>query len=167
MQNQWNPVNKDKVGLCHRIDTDSIPESPDEIYRLIFIKKNSRIMLKWRLKALPHWLTVEDEPHWQNFLTLVDRLPEFIYYASPEEEARQVNSLEEVDKEILSTYEKLAFHYRTEADERVAVDASSQWSLCDDIQEKLGELELFFALSERFSIIPICEKYLGSSSIYR
>ena len=73
-------------------------------------------MLEWRLKAYRHWLTMK-EPTWPVREVSADRLSRAsIYYCRAEEKADGPKSLDEVDPELLKTYEKLGIPLqRTEA----------------------------------------------------
>ena len=82
-------VNKEyKYGFVTDIDTDAIPKGLNEdIIRLISLKKGEpEFMLEWRLKAYRHWLTLKEEPHWQNFAYPPIDYQNIIYYAAPKEE---------------------------------------------------------------------------------
>ncbi len=156
-----------KYGFVTDIDTDSIPKGLNEdVIRLISFKKNEpEFMLEWRLKAYRHWLTLKDEPHWQNFSYPAIDYQNIIYYAAPRKKP-QVNSLEEVDKEILSTYEKLGISITEQKRmSGVAVDAIfDSVSVATTFREKLGELGIIFcSFSEAVQHHPdLVKKYLGS-----
>ncbi len=160
-------VMKKAYGFVTDIDTDSIPKGLNEdIIRLISLKKNEpQFMLDRRLKVYRHWLTLKDEPHWQNFTYPVIDYQNIIYYSAPRKKP-QVNSLDEVDKEILATYEKLGISITEQKRmSGVAVDAIfDSVSVATTFREKLGELGIIFcSFSEAVQHHPdLVKKYLGS-----
>ena len=161
-------VNREyKYGFVTEIETDAIPKGLDEgIIRLISQKKNEpEFMLEWRLKAFRHWQTLKEEPRWQNFTYPQIDYQNIIYYAAPKKRPK-VNSLEEVDKELLATYEKLGISITEQKRmSGVAVDAIfDSVSVATTFREKLGELGIIFcSFSEALQHHPeLVKKYLGS-----
>ncbi|HTX19949.1 MAG TPA: Fe-S cluster assembly protein SufB [Bacteroidota bacterium] len=161
-------VNREyKYGFVTDIETDVIPKGLNEdVIRLISRKKNEpEFMLEWRLKAFRHWLTLKEEPHWQNFTYPPINYQEIIYYAAPKNKSK-VNSLDEVDKELLATYEKLGISITEQKRmSGVAVDAIfDSVSVATTFQEKLSELGIIFcSFSEAIQRHPeLVKKYLGS-----
>ncbi|HTY11577.1 MAG TPA: Fe-S cluster assembly protein SufB [Bacteroidota bacterium] len=161
-------VNKEyKYGFVTDVETDAIPKGlNEEIIRLISQKKDEpEFMLEWRLKAFRHWLTLKEEPHWQNFEYPPIDYQGIIYYAAPKKKAK-LNSLDEVDKEILATYEKLGISITEQKRmSGVAVDAIfDSVSVATTFKEKLGELGIIFcSFSEALREHPdLVKKYLGS-----
>ena len=161
-------VNREyKYGFVTDIEADSIPKGLNEdIIRLISRKKNEpEFMLEWRLKAFRHWLTLKDEPHWQNFSYPPIDYQNMIYYSAPKKKP-SVSSLDEVDKEILATYEKLGISITEQKRmSGVAVDAIfDSVSVATTFQAKLGELGIIFcSFSEAVHKHPdLVKKYLGS-----
>ncbi|HEX8833569.1 MAG TPA: hypothetical protein VF719_05180, partial [Abditibacteriaceae bacterium] len=96
-----------KYGFVTDIETDNIPSGLNEdIVRLISSKKNEpEWLLEYRLKAYRHWLTMT-EPDWANVHYERPRFDEIIYYSAPKPKI-QLNSLDEVDPELLETFNKL------------------------------------------------------------
>ena len=98
---------KYKYGFVTDIETETAPKGLNEdIVRFISAKKNEpQWLLDWRLKAYRHWLTMP-EPEWAK----VDFPPldyqDAYYYSAPKTKERP-KSLDEVDPELLATYEKL------------------------------------------------------------
>ncbi len=161
-------VNREyKYGFVTDIETDAIPKGLNEgIIRLISQKKNEpEFMLEWRLKAFRHWLTLKEEPHWQNFTYPQIDYQNIIYYAAPKKKP-MLNNLEEVDKELLATYEKLGISITEQKRmSGVAVDAIfDSVSVATTFREKLGEMGIIFcSFSEALQHHPdLIKKYLGS-----
>src|SRR6185436_8614842 len=94
-------------GFYTDIETDSVPPGlSEDVIRAISAKKNEPpFMLEWRLKAYRHWLTMT-EPTWANVKYPKIDYQDIIYYSAPKLK-KQVGSLEEIDPELLKTYEKL------------------------------------------------------------
>jgi len=121
-------------------------------------------MLEWRLKAYRHWLTMK-EPHWPNVKYAEIDYQEIIYYSAPKKQ-QKLNSLDEVDPEILDTYKKLGISL----DEQkrltgVAVDAVfDSVSVATTFKKSLEELGIIFSpFSEAVKEHPdLIKKYLGS-----
>jgi Fe-S cluster assembly protein SufB len=124
-------------------------------------------MLDWRLRAYRHWTTLERaaaEPRWANVTYAPIDYQNIVYYSAPKKPA--AGSLDEVDPEILRTFEKLGIPL----DEQkrltgVAVDAVfDSVSVATTFQDKLAELGIIFcSFSEAVQRHPeLVEKYLGS-----
>ena len=96
-----------KYGFVTEIETDTAPPGLNEdIVRLISRKKNEpEFLTDWRLKAYKHWLTLK-EPTWANIKYPPIDYQNTIYYAAPKQK-KELESLDEIDPEILKTYEKL------------------------------------------------------------
>src|SRR5262245_35025529 len=96
-----------KYGFVSDIETETVPPGlNEEIIRLISAKKGEpEFMLNWRLKAYRHWLTMK-EPRWQQAKYPPIDYQRTIYYAAPKPKKR-LNSLDEVDPELVRTFEKL------------------------------------------------------------
>ena len=94
-------------GFYTDIESETVPRGLNEdVIRLISAKKHEpQFMLEWRLKAYRHWLTME-EPTWPNVHYPSIDYQDIIYYSAPKPK-KQLNSLEEVDPELLRTFEKL------------------------------------------------------------
>jgi len=154
-----------KYGFVTEIEEDKVPKGlSEDIIRLISSKKNEpEFMLEWRLKAYRHWLTMK-EPTWANVHYPPVDYQNIIYYAAPKSRAKP-NSLEEVDPELLKTFEKLGIPL--EEQKRltgVAVDAVfDSVSVATTFKEKLSELGILFcSFSEAVQKYPdLVQKYLG------
>ena len=121
-------------------------------------------MLEWRLKAYRHWLTME-EPHWPNVKYSKIDYQDLSYYSAPKKKP-QLNSLDEVDPELIKTFEKLGISLEEQKRfSGVAVDAVfDSVSVATTFKEKLSELGIIFcSMSEAIRNHPdLVKKYLGS-----
>ena len=155
-----------KWGFVSDIEAESIPKGLNEdIIRIISKKKNEPDwMTEWRLKAFRHWLKME-EPKWANVKYPPIDFQDIVYYSAPKKK-EQLNSLDEVDPELLKTFEKLGIPL----DEQkllagVAVDAVfDSVSVATTFKETLKEKGIIFcsiseALKEHSDLV---KKYLGS-----
>ncbi len=155
-----------KYGFVTEIDEETVPPGLNEdIIRMISAKKNEpEWLLEWRLRAFRHWLTME-EPRWANVRYPPIDYQAIRYYAAPKR-AQRPKSLDEVDPEILRTYEKLGIPLREqELLAGVAVDAVfDSVSVATTFKEKLAELGIIFcSFSEAVQEHPeLVRKYLGS-----
>jgi Fe-S cluster assembly protein SufB len=114
-----------KWGFVTDIEADSIPRGLNEdVIRLISAKKKEpEWLLDWRLKSYRHWLTLK-EPAWANVHYPAIDYQDIVYYAAPKSKANRPKSLDEVDPELLKTYEKLGIPLQErELLAGVAVDA--------------------------------------------
>src|SRR6516165_11520361 len=95
-------------GFVTDIDMETVPRGLNEgVVRLISAKKHEpEWLLEWRLKAYRHWLTMT-EPTWANVHYPAIDYQDIIYYAAPKSKKDAPKSLDEVDPELLKTYEKL------------------------------------------------------------
>ena len=155
-----------KYGFVTEIEEETVPPGLNEdIIRMISAKKNEpEWLLEWRLRAYRHWLTME-EPKWANVHYPPIDYQAIRYYAAPKR-AQRPRSLDEVDPEILRTYEKLGIPLREqELLAGVAVDAVfDSVSVATTFKEKLAELGIIFcSFSEAVQEHPeLGRKYLGS-----
>jgi Fe-S cluster assembly protein SufB len=154
-----------KYGFVTDIETDAVPRGLDEnTIRMISAKKNEpQFLLDWRLKAFHHWQTMED-PTWANVHFPPIDYQDICYYAAPKMKSRP-KSLDEVDPELLATYEKLGIPLRErELLAGVAVDAVfDSVSVATTFKEKLAELGIIFcSFSEAVQSHPeLVRRYLG------
>lgn len=157
-----------KYGFYTDIDQDALPKGlNEEIIAMISAKKKEpEFMLEWRLRAYRHWLTMP-EPKWPHLPYSwgpVD-YQDIVYYSAPRMKDRP-KSLDEVDPELLATYEKLGIPLKEqEALAGVAVDAVfDSVSVATTFKEKLSELGIIFcSFSEAVENHPdLVRKYLGS-----
>jgi Fe-S cluster assembly protein SufB len=157
---------KYKYGFVTEIEEDRAPKGLNEgIIRFISAKKAEPAwLLEWRLKAFRHWLTME-EPSW----ALVKYPPidyqDHYYYAAPKTKEGPKN-LDEVDPELLRTYEKLGIPLSEQALlAGVAVDAVfDSVSVATTFKGKLEEQGIIFcSISEAVQKHPdLVRAYLGS-----
>ena len=165
-------VNQDyKYGFVTDVDADTIPRGLNEdIVGIISAKKNEpQWLLDWRLKAYRQWVKMEKKegaPKWANIHYPPINYQDIIYYAAPKDMADRPKSLDEVDPEVLKTYEKLGIPLKEqEMLVGVAVDAVfDSVSVATTFKEKLGEMGvLFCSFSEAVQQYPdLVRKYLGS-----
>src|SRR5688572_8649275 len=111
-------------GFVTEVETDTIPPGlSEEVIRLISGKKDEPAwLLEWRLKAYRRWLTMK-EPHWPNVTYAPIDYQAASYFSAPRS-VKPKQSLDEVDPELLRTYEKLGIPlYEQKILAGVAVDA--------------------------------------------
>ena len=98
-----------KYGWVTDIESETIPRGlSEDTVRLISAKKDEpEWMLNFRLKAYRHWLTMEEPRKWPNVSFPEIDYQDMIYYSAPKQKATVAN-LDEVDPELLKTFEKLA-----------------------------------------------------------
>jgi Fe-S cluster assembly protein SufB len=156
-----------KFGFVTEVEQETIPPGLNEdVIRLISAKKDEpEWLLEWRLKAFRHWQTMT-EPTWANVhYTPVD-FQAISYYAAPKSAASRPKSLDEVDPELLRTYEKLGIPLHERAIlAGVAVDAVfDSVSVATTFREKLAEVGIIFcSFSEAVREHPeLVREYLGS-----
>ena len=157
-----------KWGFTSDIDTDVVePGLSEEIIRFISAKKEEpEWMLQWRLKAYQHWRTMK-EPHWGHLKYPPINYEGISYYAAPKKR-KEVKSLDEVDPELLRTFEKLGISLEEQkrlSGMNVAVDAViDSVSVKTTFKEKLSELGIIFcSFSEAVREHPeLVKKYVGS-----
>src|SRR4051812_20577216 len=156
-----------KFGFITDVEQDNLPPGLNEdIVRFISAKKEEpEWMLEWRLKAYRHWLE-QTEPAWANIHYPPIDYQSIIYYAAPKKAGQGPKSLDEIDPEILKTYEKLGIPLREqEILAGVAVDAVfDSVSVATTFKGKLAELGIIFcSFSEAVRNHPeLVKKYLGS-----
>jgi Fe-S cluster assembly protein SufB len=156
-----------KWGFTTDIDADSVPPGLNEdVIRLISAKKQEpEFMLEWRLRAYRHWLTMT-EPTWQNVHYPPINYQDIVYYSAPKSQANAPKSLDEVDPELLKTYDKLGIPLRErELLAGVAVDAVfDSVSVATTFKDKLAEVGVIFcSFYEAGREHPeLIKKYLGT-----
>jgi Fe-S cluster assembly protein SufB len=156
-----------KWGFVSDIESESIPRGlSEEVVRLISAKKNEpEWLLEWRLKAYRHWLSMK-EPLWANIHYPAIDYQDMIYYAAPKSKKDAPKSLDEVDPELLKTYEKLGIPLKErELLAGVAVDAVfDSVSVATTFKEKLKDMGIIFgSFSEAVREHPeLVKQYLGT-----
>jgi Fe-S cluster assembly protein SufB len=159
-----------KWGFVTNIEEEKIPKGlHEDIIRLISAKKQEpEFMLEWRLKAYRHWESLEKaeaEPKWANVKYPPINYQDIYYYSAPKQKPR-LESLDQLDPEILRTYEKLGIPLEEQKMlAGVAVDAVfDSVSVATTFREKLAKLGIIFcSFSEAVRNHPdLVRKYLGS-----
>jgi Fe-S cluster assembly protein SufB len=155
-----------KHGFHTDIESDVVPKGLNEdVVRVISAKKNEpEWLLEFRLKAFRHWQTMT-EPEWPNVKYPKIDFQNISYYSAPKPKATK-KSMDEVDPELLRTFEKLGvpMHERA-ALAGVAVDVVfDSVSVTTTYKEKLAEVGIIFcSFSEAVRDHPeLVKKYLGS-----
>ena len=167
-ENLENFVKQDyEHGFVTDIESDSLPPGLNEdVVRQISAKKNEpEFMLEWRLKAFRHWQTMVEPHHWAHLHYPEIDYQAMVYYSAPKIK-NQPKSLDEVDPELLRTYEKLGIPLREqEMLAGVAVDAVfDSISVATTFKDKLATMGIIFcSFSEAVIHHPeLIQKYLGS-----
>ena len=158
---------KYKYGFVTDIDADTVPMGLNEdIIRLISRKKGEPDwLLDWRLKAYEFWQTMK-EPSWAKLTYDKIDYQSLCYYSAPKQKAAPT-SLDEVDSELLKTYEKLGIPLKEQEALAgvVAVDAVfDSVSVATTYRAKLAEQGVIFcSISEAVREHPdLVRRYLGS-----
>jgi Fe-S cluster assembly protein SufB len=155
-----------KYGFVSNFETDEAPKGLNEdIVRFISAKKQEpEWMTEWRLKAYRHWLTMK-EPTWQNVTFPPVNYNDIIYYSAPKQQVK-LNSLDEVDPELLATFEKLGISLSEQKRlSGVAIDAViDSVSVATTFKDTLAEMGIIFcSMSEAVKEHPeLVRKYIGS-----
>ncbi len=155
-----------KHGFVTEIESDVAPKGLNEdIIRLISAKKNEpEWLLAFRLESYRRWLTMV-EPTWQNVKYPKIDFQDISYYSAPKPK-KKLASMDEVDPELLRTFEKLGIpmHERA-ALAGVAVDVIfDSVSVATTYKEKLAEVGIIFcSISEAVQRYPeLVRQYLGT-----
>ncbi len=155
-----------KYGFVTDIESDTVPKGlSEDVIRMISAKKEEpEWLLEWRLKAYRMWLKMV-EPHWANVEYPAIDYQDISYYSAPKQKAAP-KSLDEVDPELLATYEKLGIPLREqEMLAGVAVDAVfDSVSVATTFKDKLKDLGIVFcSFSEAVREHPeLVQRFLGS-----
>ncbi|MBV9752382.1 MAG: Fe-S cluster assembly protein SufB [Hyphomicrobiales bacterium] len=160
-----------KWGFSTSIESEKAPKGlSEEVIRFISGKKGEpQWLLDWRLEALRRWRTLE-EPNWARVHHPKIEYDELYYYAAPKKGGGPA-SLDEVDPELLKTFEKLGIPLKEQAvlagveGARVAVDAVfDSVSVATTYKEELAKAGVIFcSISEAVREHPdLVRKYLGS-----
>jgi Fe-S cluster assembly protein SufB len=156
-----------RYGFHTVIEEDKAPKGLNEdIVRLISAKKKEpQWMLEWRLKAFRHWQKMH-EPAWPNFEYGPIDYQDIYYYSAPKQKKENPKSLEEVDEELLKTFDRLGIPLTEQKRlTGVAVDAVfDSISVGTTHQGELAKLGIIFcSMSEAVTHHPeLVKKYLGS-----
>ncbi|MGZ8199064.1 MAG: Fe-S cluster assembly protein SufB, partial [Burkholderiales bacterium] len=152
-------------GFRTDIESETAPKGLNEdTIRLISKKKNEPDwLLEFRLAAYRHWLTMQ-EPQWPNVTYEKIDFQDIIYYSAPKPKKKQ--SMDEVDPELLRTFEKLGVPMNERAAlAGVAVDVIfDSVSVATTYKEKLAKVGIIFcSISEAVRDHPdLIKQYLGS-----
>jgi len=155
-----------KYGFITNIESDTLPPGLNEdIIKHISSKKNEpNWLLKWRLKAYQKWLTMDD-PAWAKVKYPKIDYQSISYYSAPKKK-KKLNSLDEVDPELLATYTKLGIPLEEQKMlSGVAIDAVfDSVSVATTFKEDLKKAGVIFcSFSEAAIKYPeLVKKYLGS-----
>lgn len=163
-----NHVNSEyKYGFVTEIETESAPKGLNEdIVRFISAKKNEpEWMLERRLKAFAQWQKMNEMPQWANLVIPEIDFQDVIYYSAPKQKEKP-KSLDEVDPELIKTFQKLGISL--EEQKRltgVAVDAViDSVSIGTTFKKQLAELGIIFcSMSEAIQEHPdLVRQYLST-----
>ena len=155
-----------KYGFYTDLENDTAaPGLNEDTIRFISAKKEEpQWMLEWRLKAFAVWKEMK-EPNWAHIHYPAINFQDIIYYSAPKK-GPKYESLDEVDPEILETFNKLGISLEEQKVlAGVAVDAViDSISVKTTFREKLSELGIIFcSMSEAIKEYPdLVQKYLGS-----
>ena len=167
---QVQSVEKYKYGFVTDIEADQAPKGLNEdIIRFISAKKEEpEWLLEWRLKAYSHWLIME-EPDWPKVKYPPIDYQDSYYYSAPKSNEDGPKSLDDVDPELLATYEKLGIPLHEQevlaGVKNVAVDAVfDSVSVATTFKDALAkEGVIFCPISEAVKDHPeLVKQYLGS-----
>ncbi len=156
-----------KAGFVSDIESETFAPGLDEgvIRRISAMKNEPEWLLEWRLKAFSSWQKME-EPDWAHVDYQKIDFQAISYYSAPKSMADKPKSLDEVDPELLATYEKLGIPLiEQQMLAGVAVDAVfDSVSVVTTFREKLWEAGVIFCpISEAVHEYPeLVKKYLGS-----
>src|SRR5687767_3502713 len=173
-------VDQYRYGFETLIESDKAPRGlSEDTVRFISAKKNEPAwMLEWRLEAYRRWLTMT-EPGWARVNYPKIDYQDLYYYSAPKPK-KQIGSLDEIDPEILKTYEKLGIPLRevemlegvvrkegesASGERRIAVDAVfDSVSVATTFQKELKAAGvIFMPISEAIREHPeLVQKYLGT-----
>lgn len=159
-----------KYGFTTDIETDTFAKGLNEdVVRALSKKKNEpEWMLEFRLKAYRHWLTMAEPKNWAHLNYPKIDFNEIIYYSAPKQ-MPSLKSLDEVDPELLKTFEKLGISLEEQkrlsgVESNIAVDAVfDSVSVKTTFRETLSEKGIIFcSFSEAVQEFPdLIKKYMG------
>ena len=153
-------------GWTTNLESDSAPKGLNEdIIKFISARKNEpEWLLEWRLKAYRQWTKMK-EPRWPNVKYPAIDYQDIIYYSAPKKSPK-AKSMEEIDPELIKTFEKLGISLTEQKRlTGVAVDAViDSVSVATTFKETLGELGIIFcSFGEAVQKHPdLIKKYIGS-----
>ena len=160
-----------KYGWSTAIESENAPKGlSEDIVRFISHKKNEPAwMLEYRLKAYRHWLKLTEPTHWPHICYPAIDFQNIIYYAAPKPK-KSLASLDEVDPELLKTFEKLGISVEEQkrlsgVESNIAVDmVFDSVSVKTTFKETLAEKGIIFcSFSEAIQEHPeLIKQYMGS-----
>ena len=159
-------------GFVTEVESETFPPGLDEsvIRRISAMKKEPKFLLDFRLKAFAHWQTMAT-PEWSSVHYPEIDFQDISYYSAPKSIEDMPKSLDDVDPELLKTYDKLGIPLREqEMLAGVAVDAVfDSVSVATTFKEKLAEKGIIFcSFSEAAQAYPdLVQQYLGTVVPYR
>ncbi len=155
------------AGFVTELEVDAVPKGlSEDVIRMISARKGEpEFLLEWRLAAYRHWLTMK-LPEWAQVSYPPIDFQDIVYYSAPKQLKDGPKSLDEVDPELLRTYEKLGvpLHERARL-AGVAVDAGFvSVSVATTFKKQLAEHGVIFcSFSEAVKEHPeLVRKYLGT-----
>lgn len=156
-----------KYGFVTQIESETIPKGlSEDVVRTISAKKNEpAFMLEFRLKAYRQWLKMT-EPEWAHVSYPKINYQDVTYYSAPKQAKQKLESIDDVDPELLATFEKLGIPLSEQKRlSNVAVDAVfDSVSIATTFKKDLAKVGVIFcSISEAVHEYPeLIEKYLGS-----
>ncbi|MBS1969233.1 MAG: Fe-S cluster assembly protein SufB [Bdellovibrionales bacterium] len=164
---QTLPDTEYKWGFTTDIETDTVGKGLNEdVIRLISSKKNEpEWMLDYRLKAFRYWMTLT-EPTWAHVNYPKIDFQDICYYSAPKKKADGPKSMDELDPELIKTFEKLGIPLTEQKRISgiavdVVFDSVSVGTTHNEVLEKAGVI--FCSISEAIQKHPdLVKKYLGS-----
>lgn len=160
-----------KYGFSTDIETDTFDKGLNEdVVRALSKKKNEpEWMLEFRLKAFRHWLTMKEPDNWAHLPYPKINFQDISYYSAPKKPL-ELKSLDEVDPELLKTFEKLGISLEEQkrlsgVQSNIAVDAVfDSVSVKTTFRETLAEKGIIFcSFSEAVQEYPeLIKKYMGT-----
>nr|YP_009391637.1 Iron-sulfur cluster assembly protein SufB [Laurenciella marilzae]ARW59781.1 Iron-sulfur cluster assembly protein SufB [Laurenciella marilzae] len=162
-----NLINKPyQYGFHSKIELEYFPRGLNlQIVKLISINKNEpQYLTEFRLKAYKKWIKMK-EPKWSNLFYKTINYNDIVYYSVPKNK-KNINSLKDVDPEIISTFEKLGISLDEQKRlTNVAVDAVfDSISIATTFKQELASSGVIFcSITEAIQLYPnLISKYLGS-----
>jgi Fe-S cluster assembly protein SufB len=155
-----------KYGFVTPIEADTIPRGlSEEVVRMISTKKNEpEFMLEFRLRAYRQWLKMPT-PQWANVDFPEINYQDIVYYSAPKQSQKKL-SLDEVDPELLKTFDKLGISLTEQKRlSNVAVDVIfDSVSIATTFKKDLAKVGVIFcSISEAMHDYPeLVKKYMGS-----
>jgi Fe-S cluster assembly protein SufB len=155
-----------KYGFVTDIESDTMaPGLNENVIRMISAKKNEPTwMLEWRLDAFKVWQDMK-EPEWSNVTYKKPDFQAISYYSAPKQK-KTLDSLDEVDPELLKTFEKLGISLNEQKRlSGVAMDiVVDSVSVATTFKKTLGEKGIIFcSMSEAIAEHPeLVKKYIGT-----